>query len=347
MELNPAGLAQLYNLPVEAVPAGMQLQEQLSQGNALRNEASGIKNLYDTQNNPGLVRQTQLENASKEARLPGELATSRSLGLKADREAAGQQDAISAARMKFIKEASDHDISMLENKAQQMAYSPDPRIRAQGEQLLTMHRDIVKEKSKEGYKADRMIQQIRATGEVQKELEGMRIGAGKYNRSKGATGVQGIRDALMSGKVGYEKAATAMFAAAQEAYRNGDVETGDQYMAEANQYNSQYIAGRQAGVAAGQEGKPDIGKMTEGAIPTRPAPQVNPFTPPQGSNPAATIAKDIAEGAQFSSPAVEAQVRARANLPKQSLQQVQQMYPGVPPEKLKEAYKRKFGVDLQ
>jgi len=64
------------------------------------------------------------------------------------------------------------------------------------------------------------------------------------------------------------------------------------------------------------------------------------------------VAQDIQEGAQYSSPEVEAQVRQYAGqstqqpAPQMNVQKLQQMYPGVPVDKLKKAYKDKFGVDI-
>jgi hypothetical protein len=297
MQLSPEGLTALYNAPLSATFQADDLRNQLMTSGQLANDAAGIKNLYDSQNNPGLVEQTRLENQSKQARLPGELATSRSAQLKAERDAAGQGDAISAAKMKFIKEASDHDVSILENQAQKMAYSPDPKIRAQGQMLMSMHRDVLKAREQEKYKMDRQVGLARVAGDEARKTQREGVELGRYARGGGGSGgLQGVRDSLKTGKVGFEKAAVAVSAAAQEAYRSGDVETGDALMEEANGYMQQFIQGRQAGAQAGQVGKPNIEQLTGGSVPTnRPIAPV-PLQRATGSSPAAAPKAVLPQG---------------------------------------------------
>jgi hypothetical protein len=339
MQLSPDGLAKLYDLPVEATIPGMQLQAQMMQSGDLANQSQGIENLYKSQNNPHLVEQTRLENQSKLARLPGEEAQSRSLGYKAEREGATQGDAIAAARAKFLQEATDSDISMLENRAQKLAYSMDPQERAQGEQILRMHKEIVRDREKQAEQTKRQIQLEQERGRQARLTQQEGIDGGRYTKSGTGSG-----DPVLSGKVGFEKAAAAAFARAQQAFQDGDVEEAQRQMGMANQYTAQLIQLRQAGASATQAGKIDTGAVAN--LPTVPLRAPQQFTAPQGAVP--NYAQDIANGAQFSSPAVEAQVRAKAGgPPKQTLSQVQQMYPGVPADKLREAYKKKFGVDLQ
>jgi hypothetical protein len=317
MQLSPDGLAKLYDLPVEATIPGMQLQAQMMQSGDLANQSQGIENLYKSQNNPHLVEQTRLENQSKLARLPGEVAQSRSFGLKAERDAATQEQAIAAARAKFLQDATDSDISMLENRAQKMAYSMNPQERAQGEQLLRMHRDIIRDREKQDAQLKRQVQLARVSGDESRKTQQQAIDAGKYVR--GAAGVGGA-DPVLSGKVGFEKAAAAAFARAQEALQAGDPEEAQRLMAIANQYTAQLIQLRQAGANATQAGKVDIGATS--SIPTIPLREPQPFTNPGATTPAASKPQ------------------------KQTLQQVQQMYPGVPADKLREAYKKKFGIEL-
>lgn len=312
MQLSPDGLAKLYDLPVEATIPSMRLQDQMMQSGELANQAQGIENLYKSQNNPYLVEQTRLENQSKLARLPGEAAQSRMFGLKADREAATQGDAIAAARAKFVQEASDADISMLENRAQKMAYSMNPQERQQGEQLLRMHKDIIRDREKQDAQMKRQIQLERIRGEEARKTMSARPlpGAGA-----------GASDPILSGKAGFEKSAAAAYARAQEAMQAGDMEEAQRQTAIANQFVSQLMQLRQAGPNATQAGKLDIGAHTN--LPTVPLREPQPFANPGATTPAAPKPQ------------------------KQTLQQVQQMYPGVPADKLREAYKKKFGVDLQ
>jgi hypothetical protein len=293
MQLTPDGLAKLYNMPVEATMDSMRLNNQMMQSGELANQAQGIENLYKSQNNPLLVEQTKLENQSKQARIPGEAAQSRSFGFKADREAATQGDAIAAARAKFVADASDADISMLENRAQKMAYSMDPNERAQGEQLIRMHKDIIRDREKQDAQLKRQIQLSRVNGEEARKTQGQAIEAGKYTRSGkgGGGGLADVDAAAQSGKLGFEKAATAYASAAQQAMQAGDQEEAARLFSIANQYNQMYIQGRQAGAAATQAGKLDMGANT--GMPTVPLRPVQPFQAPgqqptQAPAPAAT-----------------------------------------------------------
>jgi hypothetical protein len=342
MQLSPDGLAKLYDLPVEATIPGMRLQAQMMQSGDLANQAAGIRNLYDSQNNPNLVEQTRLENQSKLARLPGEEATSRSLGYKADLEGATHEQRKQAAIKEFALKAKQADLDDLEARAQEMAYSTDPTKRAQGAEILRMHKDMIRDREKQDAQLKRQIALEQERGTQARLTQQQGLDGGRYARSGGAGAAGG--DPVLSGKVGFEKAAAAAFARAQQAFQDGDVEEAQRQMGMANQYTAQLIQLRQAGASATQAGKIDTGAVAN--LPTVPLRAPQQFTAPQGAVP--NYAQDIANGAQFSSPAVEAQVRAKAGgPPKQTLSQVQQMYPGVPADKLREAYKKKFGVDLQ
>jgi hypothetical protein len=339
MQLSPDGLAKLYDLPVEATIPGMQLQAQMMQSGDLANQAAGIRNLYDSQNNPNLVEQTRLENQSKLARLPGEEATSRSLGYKADIEGATHDQRKQAAIKEFALKAKQADLDDLEARAQEMAYSTDPAKRAQGAEILRMHKDMIRDREKQDAQMRRQIQLAQVAGEEARKTQQQAIDGGKYVR-----GGAGGGDPILGGKAGFEKSAAAAFARAQEAALAGDMEEAQRQTTIANQFMTQLIQLRQAGASATQAGKIDTGAVAN--LPTVPLRAPQQFTAPQGAVP--NYAQDIANGAQFSSPAVEAQVRAKAGgPPKQTLSQVQQMYPGVPADKLREAYKKKFGVDLQ
>jgi len=114
--------------------------------------------------------------------------------------------------------------------------------------------------------------------------------------------------------LGSDKIAGQVLQQAVDAQKQGDTESANRYLAE-------YEAIKRAGSPRidSRAGNPTLqpdGSI--GQIPPRPAPA---FVP-RGSAPAAKPAQH-------------------------SLSSVMQMYPGVPAEKVREAYKRKFGVDLK
>lgn len=106
-----------------------------------------------------------------------------------------------------------------------------------------------------------------------------------------------------------------------------DPERKAEYLGQAQQFSDLNTAALAARAQAGQAGKVDVGAVT--GMPTQPpapTPQltVPGASPPIQNNPLAASPK----------PAIK------------SVKDLSAMYPGVPPAKLKELYKKKFGVDL-
>lgn len=127
-------------------------------------------------------------------------------------------------------------------------------------------------------------------------------------KTKNAAG--SILDAVKAGKLNYEKAAASFHTLAMMA---DDPNERAQYEKLAGDFEKANLSAKAAGVT----GKPDVGELA--GIPTQAPVQV------------------------FGNGAAPAQPKPQEH----SLADVQKMYPGVPPEKLKQAYKEKFGVDLQ
>lgn len=115
-------------------------------------------------------------------------------------------------------------------------------------------------------------------------------------------------EAVKAGKMGFEKAATTFTVLA-------DLEPDEKMAAKYRELASQFEKANINQKTAQSQGKVDVGATT--GLPTQQVPTV------LGGTPASAPAK------------------------KHSLADVQKMYPGVPADKLKQAYKEKFGVDLQ
>lgn len=267
--MNPGAFAQAQDL----IRGGMQQNEQDLQ-------ASQLANLFKAQNDPQLLQAQGLENQFKQARIPGVQAESDMLGMNRDKQKALYDDSLQAARTKFLAEASEAHLSELEREAQRMAYSKDPTEAAQGEKLLTMHKDMIRERNKQDAQQKRQIELERLRGKNSQELMGMQIQAGRFDKAPagGSGGGGTIEDQIKSGKLTYEKAATALSGAAFLADLEGDSERANQYRAMADQYNQMFIAGKRAGVQAGAETKPDLSAFDIKTNPPVPAGTFKPVT---------------------------------------------------------------------
>lgn len=304
--------------------AMMQQQKQIDLANLFANQSlqKGQQDIdLNSQMNPIKVRQAGLTADTTEAQLPGVQADSRLKGVNANVAEATQQDQIKSKLSELAKIASDNELGMIENQAQTLAYSQNPQQRALGLELLKLHKGIVQEREKIGMQSDAAMRLEAQRGKNQKDLMQMQIDAGRFNKSGGAKTAANIEELLLSGKLNYEKAAVAYSGIAEQAAKNGDLESAQLYWQKANDYHSKHIASKQAGAQVGVGAKPDLEQFGI---------QTNPTQAP----------------AQFSAPG-GAPVQQPAQQKPAALADVQKLYPGVPPEKLKEAYKRKFGVDLQ
>lgn len=270
MQLTPEGLNTLYNAPLSATYQAQDLLGQLSQANEAENKRAGLANLFAEQNNPVLVEQNRLENQAKQARLPGLLAESENAQLGVERQRATQGDAIKAAQQKFLKEASDHDLTMLEHKAQRMAYSQDPGEREQGMNILRMHKDMIKQRDLTGDQYRKALDLENARGRNQRDLANLNNGAGRYAKTGKGAGGGSVEDQLASGKLRYEQAATLLEGAAFMAEQEGDDEKAAIYRAKADDFNRQLLRSKEAAGRAGAEIKPDLQKL--GISPNAPTP---------------------------------------------------------------------------
>ena len=230
---------------------------------------------------------------------------------------------LDAAQKEQVLKASKADLDQFELGAQQMAYSQDPKERAEGIRLMQMHKDFVKLRETQNFAAGESEKQRRAQAALEAQRQAGQIkletlrGANRI-AAKGAAakGIQSVYAALQAGKTTPDKAAVAFGAAALEAQAAGDMEAYAEYSAAAARMEQLALTVR----PDAQVGKPDVGAIAN--IPVNP-PRAPAF--PAGGQQPTPVDKP----------------------PVNKLSDVQKMYPGVPPEKLREAYKKKFGVDLQ
>lgn len=141
--------------------------------------------------------------------------------------------------------------------------------------------------------------------------EAAKIGADsreEVQRLKNQDKANATLEAVKAGKMGYEKAATTFAVLAE-------IETSTEMASKYRQMAAQFEQANISQKTAQSQGKVDVGATT--GLPTQQVPTV------LGGTSTAAPTK------------------------KHSLADVQKMYPGVPVDKLKQAYKEKFGVDLQ
>ena len=345
-------LDSLYTLDPGAVTDALRWKEGAFQQNQQDLRKTELANLFDEQRNPYLVEQARLTNEQLGAQLPGMMADSAIKQRSNDMGAATYPDALKAARAKFMSEASDAHIKDLTNRFQEMAFSGEtPEIKQKGIEGLRFTKDMVAERERIKLSGDKQIAGIRAQGEEARKTQQQAIDAGKFKHA-----VRGQQDALEKALASgsFDKASVAYARKAELLAEQGAPQDEIDYALQRSKYYADLWYNRPA---QAREGSVDISGTTQGQVPTKQL-QV-PQAPPVVSRGTGRfpdnrqqVAQDIQEGAQYSSPEVEAQVRQYAGqstsqpAPQMSVQKLQQMYPGVPVDKLKKAYKDKFGVDI-
>ncbi len=173
----------------------------------------------------------------------------------------------------LVTKADDEQRKQAEIKVYQMMQSSDPKVRAMGQQLYpTLKAAIDKKFNVETETAGQLKVQGSAnaaaaarnaqTIAANRELEQMRIDAGKYKKKNEET-ASGIISAVQAGKLTYEKAATSfeILSRVEE-----DPEKAKLYAELANKFGAEALKANQT--RAG--GKLDVGAVT--GMPTTPVP---------------------------------------------------------------------------
>jgi len=239
-----------------------QFQDQkLQQENELTRSKS-LANQFDEQNNP-----LKLENQQITNRKLGYEADSSGVKSRIDVATEGLQ--LDAKQKEFVQKAKQSDLDMMEIQGQQWAYSPDPKLRTQGEQILRMHKDFVKlrdtqkfaaEESAKGRSHDFALEAQRARSA--QALVGARAAA---KSEEASAGIKNVFAAVQTGKVPPDKAAVAFGAAAIEARANNNNKDAALY---------ENAASVMEQLALGLKPNPLAGKVDQGAVtglPTTPS----------------------------------------------------------------------------
>lgn len=285
------------------------MEQQQAQANL---QSTNLANMFAEQNNPIRVQQAQ-------AALESTGYANREAAVNAKNKEANAPFELDAKQKEFIRDAKKADLDSLEYFGQQLAYSPDPQKRAQGEEMLRQHKTFIQLRDTQKFQASqadkRYIEQknlanLNHSNAV--SLENIRSQNKVEQKKQSSNKIGSVFESVKSGKVSPDKAAAAFGAAYLQALQAGNIEEASQYQ-QAAQMMEQLATTVKPDT---QVGKPDLGGMGIQTTPPRPPTFGN-----QGG------------------PAPQQQAPTIAD--------VQKMYPGVPADKLRQAYKNKFGVDLQ
>lgn len=286
-------------------------QQDLQKGN-LANEKASLDNLFTAQDNPNRVQERVLTNQGLDI-------GNQDKGIDLNRKKANQQNILNADQRKAALDATDDHIKEMDNHVGVMLRSQDPAEREEGLKLQQFMPQILAERRKQ---ADAMemekYKQLQQTGratELQQSNE--RIAGVRAGATLGAAQVRGAGKTnspeSIAAKLGYEKGAAYYLIKAEEA---DTPEDEAKYRDLASKFEQLNMNAKNAGAGQGIAPTVQDGKVV--------------LSPKQAP------ASVISGGASPTSKPQE-----------HSLSKVQEMYPGIPAAKLKELYKKKFGVDLQ
>lgn len=270
-EMNPAAFWQAQ----DQMDLARQFQAEKFQQERARAKQLNLSNMFEEQNMPHKLRQSELTNLTTEAELGPKQTKS-----WIDSQTRDQQLQLQMKEM--ATKASKADLDGMEYAAQQMAYSPDPNVRAQGEQLLQMHKDFIKMREEgkiraaaddKKFQRDIQLEGMRQAGA--RSLEQLRIDAGKYAKTRQARDFNGlVIHQLSKAKSARDQHAILTRAAAQAQFA-GEPRLALEYQTQADALRAQAEA--EIATTAPKPGEVDIGKAGVAVTPNRPI--ANPNAP--------------------------------------------------------------------
>jgi hypothetical protein len=261
---NPAQLSEIYgDWNPETYMQGrkqaglaQQFQQEKYAQEQQATQAKALANQFDSANNPMLLEKQRLSNE-------GMGFDNMSKGVKGRNDVAMESLNLDSAKRKALIDASDGEIKLMQNQAQQMAYSLDPAIAEKGKKLMLLSEAAVMERAKH---ADTMEKE-RLHRQTQIETANIAAAASRYGADArvSAAGQRrgGAKDpAEVISKLGYEKAAVYYDALAAN---SDDPQQAAQYKALSDKYAATFLEGRRAAAQVGVDAKPDLNRLN---IPT-------------------------------------------------------------------------------
>jgi hypothetical protein len=125
---------------------GLQAFNQQQDQEAMQGAGELQKLFQAEQMNPLKLQQQSLDNQTAQAQLPGHQAQSRSLQQTADFGEATLPRKIKATNSGFDQEIDDDGLKMMENLAQRLLWSKDPKEQALGRQMIADSKEVYADK---------------------------------------------------------------------------------------------------------------------------------------------------------------------------------------------------------
>lgn len=270
-----AALGQLNQVPLDMTLEGLRGYGQTQQADQI-----GLQEL---------LRKQQFEQSADPMRLQ-DMQTNNRRGLqdlaigaqdlqkrtRDNREGDFTSDARMQAEYKgFLAKASEADISMAASKFQEMAFSRDPKIKAQGIAGMQMTKDFVMQKQKDDLQ--RAIANSNNANQV--KLEQMRIDAGKYDKVQKVT--VGFQTEMSRAQGAAKKLAVVQQYLALAA---SDPELANiQGTLQELERRLEPQAKAELAASQGKPGTIDLSGVTQGRVPTQPNLPITPGGPKLGT----------------------------------------------------------------
>ena len=310
----PQELGNIYNMnpgafgqAQELINLGQQFAGQSLEKNRLANELSAQKNPITVQQDQANLQKTLYENK------------------KAGRTDKLEEELFRQRRsqdiQKYLVTAGEDELKLTSQAAQKLLQSQDPSDRERGEALMKYLPEVWKKKYEEDIKGGWEMAKIKKQGENQ--IATANIYAKNKGQDANALPIDDPFITLIHSK--YKKAVDKYDAFGTEIARLKAINPADPKINTYTQIQNSLVKAVNEERARGRNPGDIVRDATTGKLIPRPVLQVEP---------------SVDVGPSQIPPRKEAP-------PKASLAEVQKMYPGVPAEKLREAYKKKFGVDLQ
>lgn len=264
-----SNLTQLDKVPIDMTLEGLQAYHQGQRADQIGLQELMRKQAFEQSADPMRLQDMQTSNRRglQDLAIGAQDLQKRT---RENREGDFTSDARMQAEYKgFLAKASEADISMAASKFQEMAFSRDPKIKAQGIAGMQMTKDFVMQKQREDN-----LRAI-AQGNNATSIRVAEIGAAARTAAKASSAKA---EPELVAKLGYEKVSVYYDAKAREAEIEGDADGAKYYAMKADQMKqaaerARILAAQQAGA-----GKVDMTGATDGRIPVQPGAKPEGFT---------------------------------------------------------------------
>lgn len=226
----------------------MDLAQQFQQNKLVQEQenrkATELQNIFNEQNNPLKLDKARMENQG--------------LGVDTRIKMGTEKEAFNAAQREFIMKASKADLDAMEYEGQRMAYSRDPNIRSQGETLLRQHKDFLKLRDEQKFRAQ--------------EAEKERAAEERAARIRASSG-GGSKTTSPFGKMTTDQYRAILLQKMEIARQNNDLNSYNESAQMLEYVNAMKLQEKPDPSA----NKPDLGGAGIATIPPRPAPVIPPM----------------------------------------------------------------------